>query len=316
MSGFLRLEDARYDFPVHPDQMRGGRTGQYMRWGASAAEWGTAPAATGGEPDWTTILDYNPAAPVQLTSNTLWECPTAIAPALTADDDDHFLNIEVMLSEGSADVSNREVWSISEFVRAGDYRSGGNTPAGSVSPQTVVWGFTDGAVSVDSNAAHWTRLVVAKGPNGRIALMPMGRGCYVQRVLVRLVEIGGGGSDGQTGQQLVRSPGNELLPGTVGIEQLTDVLRARLDPEYRIQFISGLGEVLWVFGSPAQGDALENNDPASSYEPLDPNPQIPPAPLRPLRPERPSRAAGLRPVLRGGYGAASRPSVRRRRNRQ
>ena len=101
------------------------------------------------------------------------------------------------------------------------------------------------------------------------------QGFSTYQVVVRFPTAGGGGmSGGMTGQQLTISPGNELAPSTVGLEQLTDVLRARLDPEYRINFLSGLGEHLWRFGSPAQGDSIENNNPNSSYEPLDPGTQL------------------------------------------
>lgn len=276
---YVRLlldQEAQYDFPVRPPQMRGGRTGQFMQWGATGADWGAPPSGGAVHGELTELTWTGTGTiPVPATNGSEGAWGDLQTLALPVGDNALWLD----LVEARTPTSQVSAW-ITLDLRIRRTRGAAVTTAWEiedykVNPRGVTGGraisireaaFVEDVQSGDSYVLQGRYRTDNTGNVGALTFNAADQHIYA----VTYSDAAG------TGEQLVRAPGNELIPGTVGLEQLTLPLRARLDPEYRITFISGDGEVLWVFGSPAQGDALENNDPASSYEPLEVSPRTPP----------------------------------------
>lgn len=162
-----------------------------------------AGGGTGGAaPSWTTLLDYNPATPPFINQGGLtgrgvgtswmWESPTALSPALTANDDNKMLIVEWMLSDssnsgdnpGNAKITGREIWSMAPPIPVSDWRAWSNTPLTANAVRLVQDGKQD-AVFEANTTAWWTRFITCKGPNGRPAIF-VTRGVHVQRLRVRM----------------------------------------------------------------------------------------------------------------------------------
>ena len=158
--------------------------------------------------DWTELLDYDPASAPQLSANNLWECPDAFSPALAADHDDDLLCVEVVFTRTGSQTAST-IWSIPSKIRAGDWRAGANQAADMTAGSTT-FGYTTAVMDSDNvdsisgaNTFNWTRGLLTKGPNGRVALI-FNRSIFIQRIRVYRLGITGGGSAGNAPYSLSR----------------------------------------------------------------------------------------------------------------
>ena len=217
----------------------------------------------GGDADfgWETLLDYDPAVPPRMApagnANQLWECPTAFTRALAAADDDDILDIRFALTETTAKESGGLIWSIPVRLRAGDYRTGANSVAAATNA-TAAWGVMSGVSFSTGVAGRWVRVVVAKGPNGRAALIPLGiDAVWVQRLQVRLMDVTGGGA-GQTGQQIGDS--GILTDLSIGQNQIADSVWAAISPLDDLDAVTTNGQMLAIVQSRHAGFGMPYNE--------------------------------------------------------
>lgn len=272
----LHHEDSQWNFRIRPGQIVGGVDGQIIKRvsGVWMAADDTARSLNGALSELTWTGDTT--VPQPSAANTEGEWGDLQTLALAAGDNLIWFD----LLENRVPAAQVRAWIVVDFqIRR--TRSSVTTTAWEiedyiVNPRAFAGGhaiaFRFAAAIEDAEAGdtYTLRARYRTDNTGNIGVMTFD--AADQRVHVLNMATAG------TGQQLLRDSGNELHPGTVGIPQMTDVARARFDPEFSINFLSGLGEHLWRFGSPAQGDAVENNNPNSSYEPLDPGAQTLPVP--------------------------------------
>ena len=145
------------------------------------------------------VVNYEPSPALQASAGQFVEFPAAAAftKALTADDDDSFLHVEINIANASGGDSTPTF--ASKAIRVGFFRDLAMTSAGTAVSGTSGITFSD--FLGDSN--NWNRVVLGKGANGRFGITPTGA-CYVGAFRAYLVENaeGGGGTGGLTQAQV------------------------------------------------------------------------------------------------------------------
>ena len=167
-----------------------------------APGWFRLPAGGSGGTEatfgWSELLNYNAGtSTLTIPQGDLRELPAGeeFSPALGSDHDDDILSIVVQITQAAA--GRDGIWSIPIMIRCADWRALTNNVANADLSSAV--GFTTGAFISDNASGTgntaWNRMVVGKGPNGRLAIIgTWGTTSYVQRVLVRRLAVSGGGS--------------------------------------------------------------------------------------------------------------------------
>ena len=226
--------------------------------------------AGGAGVTWETLLDWAPAQAdrLALTTNVLAEVPLAAAFSsdLTAEDDDDILDICFQIS--NARTGRRGIWSIIQDVKAGDWRSASNSAAGATVAtvaEDAAW--TTAGMDSDNTGANfnWSRGVVCKGPNGRIAFI-INRPGFVSRVLVRKRSFGAAASGGDAGdgQGGAMGQSDNVAAGAVGLDQLSDAARAALLPTERLV---ANDDIIVISRSRYAGFSRSNDLPFSQIQP-------------------------------------------------
>ena len=290
-----RDQPAAWTFPVAPSQLTGGVDGDYMRRIGGTAAWGSAPSGGGTAASLDSTARASsltlalPATGTGAGSASdkaaAWSAWTDIVSHTVATAGFYTL-------EGELDVS-------SDFPHGGGGRYFSETrlvrTRGSVTTTLAERHDYHRNFDTGSDPDHWVLVALDEAEaQDEYKLMVRVRrqatagastlntaahntvwttGCK----LTAMLDGGGGAASGQQqlGQLITQF---RLTPNSVGVEHLTRTARAELDPEYGVRFASGWGDVLWAFNSPAAGDSVENDNPESSYEPLDPGSQV--LPLR------------------------------------
>ena len=269
----LHNTPSAWSTPVSPSQITGGTMGQVMTRGSTGAEWA---AAVGGgalngsvsELTWTGNTNI-PAATAQATEGAWGDLQTL---ALEAGDNVIWFDLldnrqpsTQIAAWGSADFQIRRTRGAvtSTAWETVDYKI--NT-RGVTGGHIIAFRFV--AFVEDAQAGDTYTLRGRVRADNVTNLGAMTFNSVDQRVYVlNMTEPAG------TGMQLTRPTGNELQDYVVGRRNLTLPLLAELSPTVEVNFISSIGTPLVVMGSPAQGDAVNNNIPGSSHQPVDPSPQ-------------------------------------------
>ena len=259
--------------PVSPSQITGGTMGQVMTRGMSGAEWAAAAGAGAlngsvSELTWTGNTNI-PAATAQATEGAWGDLQT-----LSLEAGDNVIWFDLL--DNRQPSTQIAAWGSADFQIRRTRGAVTSTAWETVDYKINTRGVTGGHIIAfrfvafveDAQAGDTYTLRGRVRADNITNMGSMTFNAVDQRVYVlNMTEPAG------TGMQLTRPTGNELQDYTVGRRNLTLPLLAELSPTVRVNFASSRGEVLWVFGSPAQGDSLNNNDPDSTYQPLDVNPQ-------------------------------------------
>ena len=252
----LRNQPSEWNTPVRPAQITGGVNGQFMQKTAGVTVWGDAPSGGGAlngslsELTWsgnTTI----PAATANQVEGNWGDLQTL---ALSAGDNIVWFD----LLDNREPTSQIQGWAALDFqirrTRSSVTSTVWETIDYKINPRGVTGGHAINirlAAFVEDAQAGDTYTLRARIRTDNFGNL----GTFTFDAADQHVYVLNMSASGGTGEQLIIPPGNTLAAGTVGLEQITEVLRARFDPEYRITFNSGLGEHLWRFGSPAQADS-------------------------------------------------------------
>ena len=255
--------------PVSPSQITGGTMGQVMTRGSTGAEWA---AAVGGgalngsvsELTWTGNTNI-PAATAQATEGAWGDLQT-----LSLEAGDNVIWFDLL--DNRQPSTQIAAWGSADFQIRRTRGAVTSTAWETVDYKINTRGVTGGHIIAfrfvafveDAQAGDTYTLRGRVRADNVTNMGSMTFNAVDQRVYVlNMTEPAG------TGMQLTRPTGNELQDHVVDRRNLALPLLAEVSPTVRLMFASGVGTPLFIMGSPAQGDAVNNNIPGSSYQPQD-----------------------------------------------
>ena len=157
----------------------------------------------GGGLEWETVLDWESSAVgTQYAQDRFTETPVALAfdETIGLADLNKLLWIAVKVSTGSAsDLVGS--WSVPVLMQASDWRDVGAVADGTLQAAADSW--TTAAFFTDGTPDAEIRMMLAKGPNGRLSLFA-NHGFHLQAAKILMLDSpagGGGGATGQSGGQ-------------------------------------------------------------------------------------------------------------------
>ena len=265
----LEIMPTELDLDIQAADIVGGMDGQFIQKAGGVTVWGAAP--TGNVQGELTELTWTGNTTIPVPSAAQTEGAWGDLQTLSLDAGDHALWFDLL--EARQPSSQVSAW-IALDLRIQRTRASTTTTAWSrddfkINPRGVTGGhaiefsfaaFVEDAEDGDTYVLQGRYRTDNTGNIGVMTFNAADQHVYV---------ISYTAASAGTGQQLTRPTGNELQDHVVDRRNLALPLLAEVSPTVRIMFASGVGTPLFVMGSPAQGDAVNNNIPGSTYQPQD-----------------------------------------------